>query len=94
MVFLQMINHIFNTLELTPSPPYILPQERLGKGGDHSQFVFEHVAPACSNLCHALGEDSAMFLPVVLPPVLAALEAEVNFSIEAAQPDEDNQVKK
>lgn len=78
----------------TWSPPYILPQERLGKGGDHSQFISEHVAPACSNLCRALGEDSGMFLPVVLPPLIAALEAEVSFSMEAAQPDEDNQVKK
>lgn len=35
-----------------------------------------------------------MFLPVVLPPLIAALEAEVSFSMEAAQPDEDNQVRK
>ena len=34
-----------------------------------------------------------MFLPVVLPPLIAALEAEVKFSIEAADPDEDGQVK-
>lgn len=34
-----------------------------------------------------------MFLPVVLPPLLAALEAEVKFSMEAADPDEDGEVR-
>ncbi len=70
-------------------------KERLGKGGGldgHDQFIFEHVAPACGNLCRALGEDFAMFLPVVLPPLLAALEAEVKFSMEAADPDDDGEV--
>lgn len=33
-----------------------------------------------------------MFLPVVLPPVLSALEVEVKFNIEAADPDEDTEV--
>ncbi|CAM9279367.1 unnamed protein product, partial [Hapterophycus canaliculatus] len=68
--------------------------ERLGKSGGldgQDQFIFEHVAPACGNLCRALGEDFAMFLPVVLPPLLAALEAEVKFSMEAADPDEDGE---
>ncbi|CAM9413811.1 unnamed protein product [Ascophyllum nodosum] len=64
---------------------------RLSKGGDHSSFLSDHVAPACGNLSGALGEDLAMFLPVVLPPLIAALEAEVKFSIEAADPDEDGQ---
>lgn len=71
-------------------------QERLGKGGGldgHDQFIFEHVAPACGNLCRALGEDFAMFLPVVLPPLLTALEAEVKFNMEAADPDEDGEVR-
>lgn len=71
-------------------------QERLGKGGGldgQDQFIFEHVAPACGNLCRALGEDFAMFLPVVLPPLLAALEAKVKFSMEAADPDEDGEVR-
>lgn len=71
-------------------------QERLGKGGGldgHEHFVFEHVAPACANLCRALGEDFAMFLPVVLPPLLTALEAEVKFNMEAADPDEDGEVR-
>ncbi|CAN0076750.1 unnamed protein product, partial [Ectocarpus sp. 12 AP-2014] len=58
----------------------------------HSQFIFEHVAPACGNLCRALGEDFAMFLPVVLPPLFAALEEEVKFSMEAADPDDDGEV--
>lgn len=34
-----------------------------------------------------------MFLPVVLPPLLAALEAEVKFNMEAADPDEDGEVR-
>lgn len=70
-----------------------LSQERLGKDGldAHSQFIFDHVAPACANLCRALGDDFSMFLPVVLPPLLSALEAEVKFNIEAADPDEENQ---
>lgn len=51
------------------------------------------MAPACGNLCRALGEDFAMFLPVVLPPLLAALEAEVKFNMEAADPDEDGEVR-
>ncbi|CAN0445238.1 unnamed protein product, partial [Ectocarpus sp. 8 AP-2014] len=69
---------------------------RLGKGGvdGHSQFIFEHVAPACGNLCRALGEDFAMFLPVVLPPLFAALEEEVKFSMEAADPDDDGEVRR
>lgn len=33
-----------------------------------------------------------MFLPVVLPPLLKALEVEVKFSMEAADPDEGGQV--
>lgn len=79
-------------------PLFLYPsrQERLGKGGGldgHDQFIFEHVAPACGNLCRALGADFAMFLPVVLPPLLAALEAEVKFNMEAADPDEDGQVR-
>ncbi|CAM9453902.1 unnamed protein product [Ectocarpus sp. 13 AM-2016] len=67
--------------------------KRLGKGGvdGHSQFIFEHVAPACGNLCRALGEDFAMFLPVVLPPLFAALQEEVKFSMEAADPDDDGE---
>eukprot|EP00752_Nemacystus_decipiens_P011318 g10058.t1 len=68
--------------------------ERLGKGqglGSHEQFIFEHVAPACGNLCRALGEDFAMFVPVVLPHLLAALETEVKFSMEAADPDDDGE---
>lgn len=74
----------------------LLWQERLGKGGvdGHSQFIFEHVAPACGNLCRALGEDFAMFLPVVLPPLFAALEEEVKFSMEAADPDDDGEVRR
>ena len=71
-------------------------KERLGKGGGldgHDQFISEHVAPACGNLCRALGEDFAMFLPVVLPPLLAALEAEVKFSMEAVDPDDDGEVR-
>lgn len=70
-------------------------KERLGKGqglDSHEQFIFEHVAPACGNLCRALGEDFAMFVPVVLPHLLAALEAEVKFSMEAADPDDDGEV--
>lgn len=59
----------------------------------HSQFIFEHVAPACGNLCRALGEDFAMFLPVVLPPLFAALEEEVKFSMEAADLDDDGEVR-
>lgn len=55
--------------------------------------MFEHVAPACGNLCRALGEDFAMFLPVVLPPLLTALEAEVKFNMETADPDEDGEVR-
>ncbi|CAM9197764.1 unnamed protein product, partial [Sphacelaria rigidula] len=67
--------------------------ERLGKDGldAHSQFIFDHVAPACANLCRALGNDFSMFLPVVLPPLLSALEAEVKFNIEAADPDDENE---
>lgn len=80
-----------------PLPPTLcLPlKERLGKGSgleSHEQFIFEHVAPACGNLCRALGEDFAMFVPVVLPHLLAALEAEVKFSMEAADPDDDGEV--
>lgn len=69
-------------------------KERLGNGPgleSHEQFIFEHVAPACGNLCRALGEDFAMFVPVVLPHLLAALEAEVKFSMEAADPDDDGE---
>lgn len=33
-----------------------------------------------------------MFVPVVLPHLLAALEAEVKFSMEAADPDDDGEV--
>lgn len=70
-------------------------KERLGKGPgleSHEQFIFEHVAPACGNLCRALGEDFAMFVPVVLPHLLTALEAEVKFSMEAADPDDYGEV--
>lgn len=84
---------------IMPAGPSLLRplsrKERLGKGGGldgHDHFIFEHVAPACGNLCRALGEDFAMFLPVVLPPLLAALEAEVKFSMEAADPDDDGEV--
>lgn len=71
-------------------------QERLGKGGGldgHEQFIAEHVAPACGSLCNALGEDFVMFLPMVMPSLLAALEAEVKFSIESADPDEGGEVR-
>lgn len=33
-----------------------------------------------------------MFLPMVMPPLLKALEAEVKFSIETADPEEDGEV--
>lgn len=33
-----------------------------------------------------------MFLPVVLPPLFSALEAEVKFNIEAADADEEGEV--
>lgn len=33
-----------------------------------------------------------MFVPVVLPHLLTALEAEVKFSMEAADPDDDGEV--
>lgn len=35
-----------------------------------------------------------MFLPVVLPPLFAALEEEVKFSMEAADPDDDGEVRR
>ena len=75
---------------------FALRQERLSKGGSldgHDQFIAEHVAPACGNMCRALGDDLAMFLPMVMPPLLASLEAEVKFSIEAADPDEGGEVR-
>ena len=34
-----------------------------------------------------------MFLPMVMPPLLKALEAEVKFSIETADPDDDGEVR-
>lgn len=34
-----------------------------------------------------------MFVPVVLPPLLAALEAEVKFNMEAADPDDEGEVR-
>ena len=34
-----------------------------------------------------------MFLPMVMPSLLAALEAEVKFSIESADPDEGGEVR-
>ncbi|CAM9867672.1 unnamed protein product, partial [Laminaria digitata] len=68
---------------------------RLNGGLDgHEQFIAEHVAPACGNLCNALGNDLVMFLPMVMPPLLKALQAEVDFKMEAADPDDGGEVRR
>lgn len=85
----------YSVRHLTAAAPHF--QERLGKDGEgegRDLFVFEQVAPACANLCRALGEDFTMFLPVVLPPLFAALETEIEFSMEAADPAEQGEVRK
>jgi len=48
------------------------------------QAPLEYVAPACARMCKAIGSESAQYLPLLLPPIFAALDAEVQFELEDA----------
>jgi hypothetical protein len=54
-------------------------------GDSRDDSLFDYILPACTRICKALGQRFTPYLQYVMPPILHAAVAVVQFTMEDAE---------